>query len=44
MLDQFLTLSTLRAEAAPQVFMREGVQQFAQAVRDEMDIEVVVVT
>ena len=39
-----LVIGTPRTGAASQVFTREGIQQFAQAARDETDVEVVVVT
>jgi len=38
-----LVIGAPRTGGAPQVFTPEGIQQFAQAVRDEMDVEVVVV-
>jgi nucleotide-binding universal stress UspA family protein len=39
-----LVIGTPRTSGALQVFTPAGIQQFAQAVRDEMDVEVVVVT
>lgn len=39
-----LVIGMPRTGGAPQVFTPEGIQQFAQAVRDETDVEVVVVT
>jgi nucleotide-binding universal stress UspA family protein len=38
-----LVIGAPRTGAAPQAFTREGIQRFAQAVRQETDVEVVVV-
>jgi nucleotide-binding universal stress UspA family protein len=39
-----LVIGMPRTSGAPRAFTREGIQQFAQAVRDETDVEVMVVT